>query len=288
MDARSITLAQLQDCPRLGPAALAAIIERTGGDVPAGFFGQPSEWYVREFGLRGSAAKALSAYTPRDPGTYSVLPIQLVTRLEPAYPSALRRMEHPPVLLAEHGRPPSRLTAGSFSVLCSARWELERAEEAKAAIQAGLDTGLCAVTGHNRPIYQWTVLAAKRNCLKSVMVLDRGFLCAFDSDMHRDPVAAARIWGFGFDAEHCTALSAFRLRDAWAPPNGRLRDAMVVALSDNIVVMGMRPGGTIHRLCERALSSGQTVYADEAAMEVLGSQGALPWAGSFPRRAVSQ
>ena len=120
------------------------------------------------------------------------------------------------------------------------------------------------------------------------MVLDRGFLCAFDSDMHRDPVAAARIWGFGFDTEHCTALSAFRLRDAWAPPNGRRRDAMVVALSDTIVVMGMRTGGTIHRLCEHALRCGQAVYADEPALEYLGSQGAIPWTGVFPTGPLSR
>ncbi|HEY3412314.1 MAG TPA: DNA-processing protein DprA [Armatimonadota bacterium] len=262
--------------------ALGHILQHTGGDVPAGVFGRAASWYAEEYGLPRAAAKALSEYVPQGRDAYAKLPIRLVTTVDQAYPGDLRRMEHPPPLVSEHGIGNCELTKGSFSVLCSARSEMDRAEEAKAAIQAGLEAGWHVVSGHNRPIYQWAVLAAKRSERPSVMVLDRGFLCAFDSDMHRDPVAAARIWGFAFDADHCTALSAFRLRDAWTPPNGRRRDAMVVALSDTIVVLGMRSGGTIHHLCEHALASGQRVYADEAAMEVLGSQGASLWTGTFP------
>lgn len=282
MDARSSALVRLQDCPNLGASSLAAILDRYHGDVPECLFGHATEWYTREFGLSSTAANALSAYVPANNAAYGGLPIRMVTRHDAEYPRELCRMNPPPPLLAEHGPDRSTLPNGRITVVCSARWELSNSDTPKAAILAGLEAGYCLVAGHNRAIYQWALLAAKRMAAASIMVLDRGLLSAFGADMRRDPVAAARIWGYAFDERHCLAVSPFRLRDGWAPDNGRIRDAMVAALADTIIVMGMRPGGTIHRLAARALASGQRVFADDDAFTLLGDLGAAKWDGVIP------
>lgn len=282
MDARSLSLARIQDCPGLGASALGKIVRRFNGNVPDNIYGLSAASYEREMGLPRRAAAALSAYSPTDPAAYSMLSVRLLTAFDSEYPARLRGLDTPPPIVSTLGTDVNRLIKGSFCVICSAGWEVEHPGAVKDAIDAGIAAGYRCVAGHNRPVYQWALLAAKRTANPSVMVLDRGILTAFDAGLDRDPVAAARIWGYAFDADHCLALSPFRLRDAWAPTNSARRDEIVCALADTIIVMGMRPDGRIHRACLGALGRSQTILADPDALELLAHAGAKSWEGLFP------
>jgi predicted Rossmann fold nucleotide-binding protein DprA/Smf involved in DNA uptake len=284
MDAHSLSLARIQDCPGLGASALSRIVNHFNGNVPDSLYEQSADAYVREIGLPRRAAVALSAYRPACPAAYSTLNVRMLTAHDSRYPGRLRTLRAPPPVVSTLGVDSNLLTSDSFGVICSTGWEVEHPGEIKDAIDVGISDGYRCVAGHNRPVYQWALLAAKRTASQAVMVLDRGILTAFDAGLDRDPVAAARIWGYSFDTDHCTVLSPFRLRDAWVPANSVRRDEIVFALADTIIVMGIRPDGRIHRACLGALRRGQRVYAGPDAISVLRSFGALAWERQLPAR----
>jgi predicted Rossmann fold nucleotide-binding protein DprA/Smf involved in DNA uptake len=278
----------LQDCPRLGRAGLSAIVERFLGDVPDSVYGRPREWYIQELGLNPRAATALASYAPTPKAGIERLPVRLLTRFDPDYPVALRANKDRPPILSVHGGFAMELTNGSLAVMCSRGWELEHTEEVKSAIETAIQAGYRLVAGHNRPVYQWALLAAKRNRTDGVMVLDRGLLSAFDPDMRRDPVIAARIWGYGFDEERCLAISPFRLSDGWKACHGPLRDDLIATLADTIIVMGVREGGVMEGVCSRALACNKTVLAGPDAGTLLSHDGVATWRESLPAPVQAQ
>lgn len=270
----------LQEAPGIGPAALGRILETYQGDVPIAFFGQPAAWYARSFRLSAGKAGALADHAAAVPvrlASITHLPLRMVTLWDPEYPSALRALPRPPPMLALHGR--LRGWDETVCVVCSAEAENEHGFVIKEALRSAVSAGRTIVTGHNRMVYQWGLLAAKRAGAPCCLVLDRGLLQAFDDDLTRDPVATARIWGYGFDADVSLAVSPFRLWNPWIGANSRLRDEIVLALSREIVAAGVREGGTMHRLCRLALARGQTIYATPDTLPLLAEAGATPWNG---------
>jgi predicted Rossmann fold nucleotide-binding protein DprA/Smf involved in DNA uptake len=277
-------LVWLQECPRLGPAVLRAAVGLYRGAPPAAFFGQPAAFYRNALAIPAALAATLESHLAAVPAAlaaFADLPVTAVTPFDFDYPTGLRRLKEPPAVVLAHGRRGNEITNGNFCVVSSSKREWEAAESVKGAIESGLNAGRRVVAGHNRPVYQWALLAAKRRGASATMVLDRGLVAAFDDDLRRDPVPAARIWGYAFYSERSLALSSFRLRDPWIGANARYRDALVVALSDVVVAIGVKQGGTMHRLCREAAARGQTVYAAPDCLPLLEAAGAVPWEGAF-------
>jgi predicted Rossmann fold nucleotide-binding protein DprA/Smf involved in DNA uptake len=204
-----------------------------------------------------------------------------VTCFDAAYPASLRRLPDAPPILSVFGCD-DIVTKGKYTVLSSRGAESALGETQKSAWKSAVEAGWVPVAGHNRGVYQWGLLAAKRSAAGAVMVLDRGLLAAFDDDLRRDPVPAARIWGYGFEAERSLAVSPFRLRDPFIGRNNRIRDAIVAALADVIIAIGVREGGWMHHLCLDALGRGQTVFASRECLALLADAGAREWIGAAP------
>lgn len=279
MNERDQCIWRLQETPGLGAMALARVLERCG--VPdADFFGRDPAWYRKQCGMSERCALALAQRPPPSPAI-AELPVRAILALDADYPGPLSAWAAPPPVLWMLNECKLALTQGNLSVVASAGAENTRVDRCKSAIETAIRDGYRLVAGHNRPVYQWALLAAKRCGAPSVMALDRGLLEAFDGDLRRDPVAPARIWGYGFEPERCAVLSPFRLGDGWIGANSRTRDALVVGLSDVVVAVGIRPGGTMHRLCRQALACGRVVYADEESLPLLAEAGSRPWTGRF-------
>lgn len=279
MNERDQCIWRLQETPGLGAVALSRVLERCG--VPgAAFFGRDSAWYRKQCGLSERCANALAQRPPPSPAI-AEQPVRAILTLDADYPRPLSAWPAPPPVLWTLSNGNNTLTKGNLSVVASSGAEEVRVDRCKSAMETAIRDGFRLVAGHNRPVYQWALLAAKRCGAPSVMTLDRGLLDAFDGDLRRDPVAPARIWGYGFEPERCTVLSPFRLGDGWIGANSRTRDALVVGLSDIVVAFGIRPGGTMHRLCRQALACGRVVYADEESLPSLAEAGARSWAGRF-------
>lgn len=285
MDSRSLSLARLQNCPGIGTSAIAKVVDYYRGDVPPEFFGRNETWYCEGLKLPLRAARALSTYAARLSPAVERLSVRMLTRHEAEYPVSMLGAKVPPPILSTHGTTVETLSTGSLTVVCSFGWENTHADEVKEAIESAVSGGYRLIAGHNRPVYQWALLAAKRNRSQSVMVLDRGLLSAFDPDMRRDPVIAARIWGYSFDAERCLAISPFRLADGWKASHGPWRDDLVAALADTIIVMGVRRGGVIESVCLRAAKMGKMVLAGCDAEYLLAYPGVQEWTNSLPRLA---
>jgi predicted Rossmann fold nucleotide-binding protein DprA/Smf involved in DNA uptake len=278
-------LVWLQECPRVGPAVLSAAVGLYRGAPPAAFYGQPAAFYRNALAVPAPLAATLETHLSAVPAAlaaFANLPVTAVTPFDFDYPTGLRRLKSPPAIVLAHGCRGYGITHGNFCVVSSSRREWDAADTVKAAFEIGLNAGWRIVAGHNRPVYQWALLAAKRRGAAATMVLDRGLVAAFDDDLRRDPVPAARIWGYAFDSDRSLALSSFRLRDPWIGANARFRDAMVVALSDVVIAIGVTQGGTMHRLCREAAARGQTVYATPDCLPLLEAAGARPWHGEMP------
>lgn len=281
MNERDQWIWRLQEIPGLGAQALGRILGRYG--APDGsLFGRDMSYYRQNFKVSEPVAQALSDARTMAPAAPH-LPVRALLSTDADYPAPLRAWKTAPPLLWTVESTTFPLTYGNICVVASAGAEGEMAELCKRALQIALESGYALVAGHNRPVYQWALLAAKRAGAPAWMPLDRGLQDAFDGDLARDPVAAARIWGYGFEPERCVALSPFRLADGWIGANSRIRDALVVGLSDIILAVGIRAGGTMHGLCREALARGRVVYADAGSLPLLAAEGARPWEGRLDR-----
>lgn len=285
MTERDMRLAWLHECPGMGPAALHRIISRCGGVPEPSFFGRSVACYAAETGASEALAKSMAdcyAAVPTRLAAAHSLPIRAIPYVDIDYCLVLAGVAKRVPILYMHGNTEDRLTSGSFCVITSRDAEFAYGDVIKAAVEVGMAAGRHVITGHNRPVYQLALLAAKRIGRPATLVLDRGLLSAFDEDLRRDPVPAARIWGYAFDSERMCAISPFRLGDPWIGANARLRDELIVRLSDVIVAIGVRDGGTMHNLCRAAAIRGQVVLAADDCLPALAPSGATAWTGEMP------
>lgn len=284
-------LAWLHECPGVGPAVLSRVIHRYQGAPPAEFFGRYASWYRAEFGVTPRTAESLQTHLAAVPARLAKghhLPIDVVIEADIGYFPELKPLSASIPMIYLHGSIPNRLSISNLSVISSQNEELRNDGAVKSALRTATDAGWRLVTGHNRPVYQWALLAAKRTGRAALLVLDRGLIAAFDEDLRRDPVSAARIWGYAFDSDRMLALSPFRLYDPWIGANARLRDAIIVALSEVVIAIGVREGGTMHRLCAEAAARGQTVFAAPDCLPFLEPHGATAWTGALPPAASAR
>lgn len=276
-------LLALLHCPGLGLEARNRIAQTYDGDLPPDFFGAPPAWYRERWGLSARAANWLSCCLPASWGApgFGAAPAHIASPYAPDAPRGLRALgELAPVCILL-GNPTALENERTFAVLCSTRASDADVAAARRAAEAAVEAGFTVVAGHNRPAYQQVLLAAKRMGTPAIVVLDRGLFRAFDNDLSRDPIAAARIWGFAFNVERSVALSPYRPLDGWVTPNSRRRDASVARLADHIVAIALREGGTMHQLAAAAARLGRRVHADDASMPLLAGSGAVPWEGAL-------
>ncbi|GEM_PF-5324408 len=281
MELNDLALWWLTECPNLGWTGWRQVLDRCGGIVSASLFGKSAEYYENSLGLSARVARSLDSHGPLTPAvsaSVSGLPIRFISDSSKDFPPKIRLMKEFPPIMNIYGNF-EILKRPTAVILCSRGPSRDDLELVKTAVDVALDSGYALAAGHNKPAYQLALLAAKRRAEHSVMVLDRGILATFDDDLRRDPLPAARIWGFGFESERSIVISPFRLHDAWIGANSRIRDALAIALADVIVAVQIRPGGVMESLVREAAERGQKVLADEASMKALGDCGAKPWAG---------
>ena len=283
MELGDLSLWWLTECPNLGWTGWRQVLDRCGGTVGAGLYGKTAEYYESSLGLPSRVARLLAAHGPLTAAvsaSVSGLPIRFVSDADPDYPDKWRVIKEAPPIIATYGN--YRNLAGPIAaIVCSRGPTRDDLALVKTAADVALASGYALAAGHNKPAYQLALLAAKRHAQQSIMVLDRGIIATFEDDLRRDPLPAARIWGFGFESDRSVAISPFRLHDAWIGANSQIRDALVIALADVILAVHVRPGGVMANAVRGAAERGQRVLADQDSMEALGDCGAELWAGRF-------
>ncbi|MCS6777049.1 MAG: hypothetical protein RMJ43_10690 [Chloroherpetonaceae bacterium] len=115
-----------------------------------------------------------------------------------------------------------------------------------------MDLGGIPVTSQDRLPYQRLALAAQRRNAPAVYVLDRGLREALGPELNRPLFAAARIREVRFREDRDAVFSPFRLDDHCIGAHNRRRDSLVFSLSDLVIALHVRPGGTMARECSRA------------------------------------
>ena len=120
------------------------------------------------------------------------------------------------------------------------------------------------VTGHDRSPYKLLALTAQRQNSPTFYVFDRGLREALGPRFDRPPFTAARIRDAEFNASRDLALSCFRIDDHSIGANNRRRDRLIFSLSQKIVALDVRAGGTMFSECLRAFRQGRSVFVTES------------------------
>lgn len=173
-----------------------------------------------------------------------------------AYPQRLVRYEElPPPILYVMGRRALLLPEEgrfTFTVAVSNGATEEVLQQQDRVVADLIDLGGIPITGQDRLPYQRLALAAQRRDAPAVYVLDRGLREALGPDLDRPLFAAARIRDAYFRGDRDVVLSPFRLNDHCIGAHNRRRDSLIFSLSDLVIALHTRPGGTMARECVRA------------------------------------
>ena len=130
-----------------------------------------------------------------------------------------------------------------------------------------LQKGGVPVTGHDRSPYQRLALTAQRRNSPTIYLLNRGLREALGPSFDRAPFAAARIRDAFFETSRDLAISAFRLDDHSIGANNRRRDRLIFSLSEKIIALEVRAGGTMYAECLRAFKQGRDVSVVKSEQE---------------------
>ncbi len=291
----------LHSVPQIGEKALARLIRLHSQNrlSPEEFLTMDSQSLIERYELQTVAAEyladnrsALLLQSSELARTLRLSEIQLLSIESASYPKALDRYDDAP--------PPLIYTRGNQSLL--ALYLSKRTDEAEQAqrfihseystetgnarftytiavsngasaetlskleiISTDLVTqGGVPVTGHDRSPYKLLALTAQRQNSSTFYVFDRGLREALGPRFDRAPFTAARIRDAEFAVSRDLALSCFRLDDHSIGANNRRRDRLIFSLSQTIVALDVRAGGTMYSECLRAFRQGKTVFVTES------------------------
>ena len=265
----------LHSVPHLGEKALARLLRLATQQrlLPDAFLAMSAAGWQERFDLHPDACEALasdrdalmarSIELARCLRTYDV---QLLSVESATYPSRLIRNEDapPPLLYARGSLGLLDWNYGSdrftFTIAVSngpGTATMDRLDALASELSAA---GGVPITGHDRAPYQRLALAAQRNNRSTIYVLDRGLREALGPQFDRPPFAAARIRDVEFDIDRDLALSPFRLDDHSIGANNRKRDAIVFGLSDIIIALDIRAGGSMVKACSDAAGRNRPVF----------------------------
>lgn len=235
---------------RMEPQAIFTLEERALCDLG---FPERSAKAIREITPEMRAAALATARSLRAAG------IHVLTQSDAAYPKRLlERLDEPPPVLFAYGA--TDLLCGSTFAVANSNGAPETALAAtESAAEKLVQAGWRPVTGHNRPAYQRTALAALRFGGRVCYVLDRGLLEAFGDDLRRELFSAAHVWSRAYDPAVTLTLTPFPLRAHSIAVHNRRRDELVFSLADLVLVGEIRPGGQMERCVLAALERGAMV-----------------------------
>ena len=155
-------------------------------------------------------------------------------------------------------------TKFTFTIAVSNEAPPETLSKLETISTAAVRAGGVPVTGHDRLPYQRLALTAQRQNSSTIYVFDRGLQEALGAQFDRPPFAAARIRDLTFNRLRDLAISPFRLEDHSIGANNRRRDRLVFALSEKIVALEVRSGGSMFSECLRAFKQGKDVSVVES------------------------
>ncbi len=264
----------LHSIPHLGEKSLAGLLRLLAQrrSLPNAFLDLAPDALIRDYELSARVAEylhdhraALLAKSAELLRAMRLHPLQLLSTESAGYPARLVQFDPaPPPLLYALGNAalmePFLPTRFTFTIAVSngaTPVVLNRQDEIANSL---IEAGGVPVTGHDRTAYKRLALAAQRRNRPTLYLLDRGLREALGPDFDRPPFSAARIRDAVFEVERDLALSPFRLDDHGLGANNRRRDELVFALSDLVVALDVRAGGTMMQECLSAYNQGRPVY----------------------------
>jgi DNA processing protein len=226
-----------------------------------------SEWSLqKQLGLNPAAAKAVA--DPMSKSNQSVREfrdkvgsknVRLITWTSVIYPERIASfLGSPPAFLFAYGNLRA-LNSPTFAVVCSRNPGPADLEKVERAAEKGVLESKVLVGGTNTDAYQRAAIVPLRWGAPRILVLDRGLFVALGSDLSEEPFRTARLWRYRFDPETDLVLSRNRPFDEYAASNQKYRDELLVALSDEIVGISLRPGGNMDKLSAKAENAGRSV-----------------------------
>jgi DNA processing protein len=254
--------------PKVGSDAFRKVLSKISllGIPPKEVFEMAREALVEDLGMPQAAAdqiadsrsklyEALDRYK-KQVGTKTV---RLLTSESVIYPSRVTDfISSPPAFLFAYGNLRA-LNSRTFAVLCSRNPNPADLDKVERAAETGVLESKVLVGGTNTDAYQRAAVVPLRWGAPRILVLDRGLFVALGSDLSEEPFRTARLWRYKFDPETDLVLSRNRPFDEYAPSNQKYRDDLLVALSDEIHGISLRPGGNLDKLAKRAEALGRPV-----------------------------
>lgn len=239
--------------------------EREGRNLKE-FFRLPERVYQGEYHLPGPIANFLNRNRKRvfRKGKEEIARLQewginTITVLDEGYPSGLREyFEYPPPVLCLHGNP-EILTSPKVAFLNSRTVDRRGLEVTNALADLAAEMGLTIVASSTKPSYNLPALRSKIRHSPLLLVSDRGIFQAFAGKKEREPSPLARRLGELFDPKNTLVLSPFAPEDVGTPGSGAQRDRLILALSDLILAVQIRPEGNMERECLQAHRRGKRV-----------------------------
>lgn len=252
----------------LGSSGIARILARNAitGRSPEYFLSLSAETLQEEYALKPQAALSLTAELPELREKVAELKqrlngknVRLVTIQSPLYPKRLEAFcNSPPAYLFMYGNT-SVLSTRTFCVLASRDSDRSTVDLVEKQVELGVLEPKTLVTGSNTQAYMRAAIVPLRWGAPRLLVLDRGLFKALGEQLAEEPFSAARLWRYKFDAETDLVISPFRPDDQFIGHNNKIRDEIVVALSDDVVTVRPRSGGFMEQLSDRAEHLGKNV-----------------------------
>ncbi len=292
----------LHSVPQIGEKALARLLRLHSQNrlSPEEFLSLEAQTLIERYELQAVAAEYLSEnrsalllQSSELARTLRLSEIQVLSIESASYPKALDSYDDaPPPLIYTRGNQ-SLLALCSPKIVESQGEQTQRFNQAEYSAQSGsahftytiavsngasaetlskLETisadlvtqGGVPVTGHDRSPYKLLALTAQRQNSPTFFVFDRGLREALGPRFDRAPFTAARIRDAEFAVSRDLALSCFRLDDHSIGANNRRRDRLIFSLSQKIVALDVREGGTMYSECLRAFRQNRSVFVTES------------------------
>jgi DNA processing protein len=280
----AVSLLALRELPGVGERRLARLMAVTArrGEALRCVLEAPPARLAAVYGLPPSAIDRLCAQRGRHLARCSRLTDQLqdagarlLVRGSDGYPAALERdLPLPPPLLFALGNA-AILADPCVAILSSREVGDETVPATVAILRKATEERLSVAIGGMKTTHRLAAIAARALGAPRVVVLDRGLLAAFGSDLATDPFGSGGKRS-RLDRATTLALSSFRPEDHAAPNSGRRRDEIIAALGDLLFASSARPGGEVERICLASLQRGKPVLVWRGANPDLIAAGARP------------
>ena len=255
-------------CLSVGSAAFGAVLQKMAvmgidpktvseidGEILTAHLGIPAAAAAAMADRGSEVHKAVARYR-KQVGTKSV---RMLTPESVLYPKRVTDfLASPPAFLFAYGNLRA-LNSTTFAVICSRDPSPANLEAVERAAEQGVLSSKVLVGGTNTDAYQRAAVVPLRWGAPRILVLDRGLFVALGSELTEEPFRTARLWRYKFDPETDLVISRNRPFDEYAPSNQKYRDDLLVALSDEIHGVALRPGGNMDKLAKKAEAAGRPV-----------------------------